>query len=70
MVFCVRFFKFNSQHLQVGEATESSVCDEAHAVVSDVELIQQTEPHETGFFQSGQMVGGEVPVGQKAKTIR
>lgn len=50
----------NSQHLQVGEAAESSVRDEAHAVVADVQLVQQAEAHKAGFLKSGQVVGGEV----------
>ena len=54
--------EFHLQRLQVGEATESSICDEAHAVVSDVELVQQAEAHEAGLLQPGQMVGGEVAV--------
>ena len=54
----------NLQQVQGGEAPEGSVCDEAHAVVPDVELVQQAEAHEAGLLQSGQMVGGEVAVGQ------
>lgn len=57
-----RIFESNSQHLQVGEATESSVCNKAHTVVSNVELVQQAEAYEAGFLQSGQVVGGEVAV--------
>lgn len=60
---------FNSQHLQVGEAAKSPVRDEAHAVVSNVELVQQAEAYEAGFLQSGQMVGREVAVGEATKTI-
>lgn len=59
--------EFNLQHLQVGEATESSVCNEAHTVVSNVELVQQAEAYEAGLLQSGQMVGREVAVGQIQK---
>lgn len=55
-LFCI----LNSQHLQVGEASKSSVCDKAHTVVPNVELVQQAEAHEAGFLQSGQVVGGEV----------
>lgn len=50
------------QHLQAGEAAESSVCDKAHTVVSNVELVQQAEAHEAGLLKSGQVVGGEVAV--------
>lgn len=45
--------EFNSQRLQVGEATKSSICDEAHAIVPDVELVQQVEANKAGFLQSG-----------------
>lgn len=54
--------EFNSQRLQVGEATESSVCDKADAVVSNVELLEQAEAYKAGFLQSGEMIGGEVAV--------
>ena len=62
-----KHFEFNSQHLQVGEATKSSVCDEAHAVVPDVQLVQHAEAHEAGFLQSGQVVGGQVATGRQQK---
>lgn len=74
-MFLVRFYIFfflqsffrgqihsNLQHLQAGEATKSSVCDKAHTVVSNVELVQQAEAHKAGLLQSGQVVGGEVAV--------
>lgn len=53
--------------MQVGQATESSISNEANAVVSDVQLIQEAETYEAGFLQSGQMVGREVAADQKQK---
>lgn len=50
------FPEFNSQRLQVGEASKRSVGDETDAVVSDVELLEDTESNETGFLQTGQLV--------------
>lgn len=44
---------FNLQHLQVGEAAKGPVGDEADAVASDVELLQQAEAGEAGLLQSG-----------------
>lgn len=64
MMSCMRFTSFDSQRLQVGEATKSPVCNEAHAVVSNVELVQHAEADEAGLLQPGQVVGGEVAVEQ------
>lgn len=50
----------NLQHLQVGQASEGPVGDEADAVASDMELLEQAEAGEAGLLQSGQVVGGEV----------
>lgn len=61
--------QFNSQHLQVGEAAKSSVCNEADAVVSDLELVKDAEAYEAGFLQSGQMVEGEVAAAQTTKNV-
>lgn len=61
--------ELNSQHLQAGEAAKSSVRDEAHAVVSDVEFVKQAEAYEAGLLQSGQVVGGEVAVERTTKTV-
>lgn len=57
--------RFNLQRLQVGEATEGPVCDEADTVASDMELLEQAEAGEAGLLQPGKMVGGQVAV--KAK---
>lgn len=65
----MKLLHLNSQHLQVGQATKSSICNKAHTVVSDVELVQQAEAYEAGFLQSGQMIGWEVAVGQTTKAI-
>lgn len=58
------------QRLQAGEAAESSVRDKAHAVVSNVELVQQAEAHEAGLLESGQVVGGEVAVRRERDGVR
>lgn len=71
VVFHIKNVEFNLQHLQVGEAAESSISNEANAVVSDVQLIQEAEAYETGFLQSGKMVGRKVAVEQiQNKTVR
>lgn len=54
--------RFNLQRLQVGEAAEGPVSDEADTVASDVELLEQAEAREAGLLQPGEMVGGEVAV--------
>lgn len=60
--------ELNLQHLQVGEAAEGPVGDEADAVASDVELLEQAEAGEAGLLQPGQMVGGEVAATHARKT--
>lgn len=54
--------------MQVGEAAEGPVGDEADAVASDMELLEQAEAGETGLLQSGQMVGGEVAATHRGKS--
>lgn len=46
--------------MQVGEAAEGAVCDEADPVASHVQLLEQAEAGEAGLLQPGQMVGGQV----------
>lgn len=65
-----RVMKCNLQQLQAGETTESSVCNEAHTVVSHMELVQQAKASKTGLLQSGQAVGGEVTVGKIRNNIK
>lgn len=56
--------EYNLQHLQVGETTESSISDKAHAVVSNVKPVKHAKICESRFVQPGQVIGGQVAMGK------